>query len=116
SYLSMCAIFFLYPHLERWHPAAGNRRNITVRMWSAMALSLSCQIFTAPLVYATFGTLPLHFLLANLIALPLTELLINLAVPALLLPGGSLPCRLLCRACDCLASSLEESMRIVATM
>ncbi|MBQ0077024.1 MAG: ComEC/Rec2 family competence protein, partial [Bacteroidales bacterium] len=33
SYLSMCAIFFLYPHLERWHPAAGNRRNITVRMW-----------------------------------------------------------------------------------
>ena len=50
SYLAMAGIFLLYPVLERWYPAGG-RWNPLRRIWQAAALSLSCQVFTGPLVW-----------------------------------------------------------------
>lgn len=75
SYLAMLGIFTVFPRLDSWYP--GSRRFDPMRrIWSSAALSFSCQIFTAPLVWFRFHTFPKYFLLTNLIALPLSEGLI----------------------------------------
>ena len=85
SYLALLGIVLVFPRLEAWYPA-GRRADPVRRVWSAMALTLSCQVFTAPLVWLRFHTFPAFFLLTNLGALPLTEGFILCALPALL-PG-----------------------------
>ena len=71
SYLAMLGIALLYPRLEAWYPA-GSRWDPMRRLWRATALTLSCQAFTAPLVWVRFHSFPKYFLLTNLCALPLT--------------------------------------------
>ena len=85
SYLALLGIVTVFPRLEAWYPA-GHRADPVRRVWSAMALTLSCQVFTAPLVWLRFHTFPAFFLLTNLGALPLTEGFILCALPALV-PG-----------------------------
>ncbi len=85
SYLALLGIVTVFPRLEAWYPA-GHRADPVRRVWSAMALTFSCQVFTAPLVWLRFHTFPAFFLLTNLGALPLTEGFILCALPALL-PG-----------------------------
>ena len=41
------------------------------------ALSISCQVFTAPLAWLRFHSFPTYFLLTNLLALPLTGALMG---------------------------------------
>lgn len=79
SYLAMAGIFIIYPELEGWYPGESGLDPMR-RIWRSAALSVSCQIFTAPLVWLRFGTMPGYFLLTNLIALPVTEALMVLAV------------------------------------
>lgn len=75
SYLAMLGITVLFPRMNSWYPS-GSRFDPFRRIWSSAALTISCQIFTAPMVWVRFHTFPIYFLLTNLIALPLTELLI----------------------------------------
>lgn len=73
SYAAMCGIFFLFPALKSWFPQPSEGTvPIIGRIWNSAAMSISCQIFTAPLVWYHFGTFPQYFLIANLIAIPLT--------------------------------------------
>ena len=81
-------------------------------MWNNAALSVSCQVFTAPLVALRFGTFAPYFLLTNLLALPLTELLILSALATLLLgPSTFLPA-----LTDRLVSLLVRLLEIISTM
>ena len=86
SYLAMLGIHLLFPRLDAWYPQSG-RADPLRRIWSATALTVCCQIFTAPLVWLRFRSFPKYFLLTNLGALPLTEALILCALPAVLWPG-----------------------------
>ncbi len=83
SYLAMLGIVLIFPRLEAWYPPS-SRWDPLRRLWSAAALTLSCQVFTAPLVWIRFHSFPRHFLLTNLCALPLTEGFILCALPSLL--------------------------------
>lgn len=74
SYLAMLGIYLVFPKLDAWYPGSG--KNPLKRIWSASALTISCQVFTAPLVWWRFGSFPVYFLITNLVALPLTEALI----------------------------------------
>lgn len=79
SYLAMAGIIFVYPRLKGWFPErmAGSYPGL---LWESLAMSISCQLFTAPLIWYRFGTFPTFFMLTNLIALPLAEAFIILAV------------------------------------
>ncbi len=85
SYLAMLGIVLLFPRLEAWYPK-GLRGDPLRRIWSGVALTLSCQAFTAPLVWIRFHSFPKYFLITNLGALPLAEGFILCGLPALV-PG-----------------------------
>ena len=115
SYLAMAGIFLLYPHLEAWYPK-GHRIDPVRKVWQAAALSLSCQVFTAPLAWYRFHTFPTYFLITNLLAMPLTTLLMGTAVTTLLLRGiGCCPGFLL-QATDALCNALVWVLQVISSM
>ena len=90
SYLAMAGIFILYPPLKGLYPQDSGRSilakvDIPRRIWEMAALSISCQVFTAPLAWIYFGTFPKYFLLTNLLAMPLTTIIMALSVVVILL-------------------------------
>lgn len=85
SYLAMAGIFLFYPTLKSWYPE-GSEWNPLRRMWNAAALAISCQLTTAPLSWYRFHSFPRHFLLTNLMAIPVTTALLTSSVLTLLFP------------------------------
>ena len=77
SFMAVAAILLLYQPIERWMPEAILARSAVMRkMWGMMAVSLAAQIGTAPLVAYYFGRFSCYFLLTNLLAIPLTVLIL----------------------------------------
>ena len=109
SYLAMLGIITLFPRLEAWYPA-GARFDPLRRIWSAVALALSCQAFTAPLAWVRFHSFPKYFLLTNLAALPLVEgfLLSGLAALCGICPAGTK------KLADLLGQSLLSLLEAIA--
>ena len=116
SYMAMLGIFVLFPRLDAFYPRSGKRWSVMRWMWSSMALSVSCQVFTAPLAWIHFRSFPRHFLLTNLLALPLTLALMFCAVSLLLLSLAGLSPAWLIRLTDFLATILQDSLRIIAAL
>ena len=116
SYLAMLGIFLVYPWLEGFYPRPAKGWSPMRWIWASMAFSLSCQLFTAPLVWLRFRTFPNYFLLTNLLALPLTSLLMFAAVPLLLLGFAGLSPAWLVNITDSLAELLQGCLNIIASM
>ena len=88
SYLAMLGICILFPALDRIYPDSKgiwSCINPFRKIWSGASLSVSCQVFTAPLVWFRFHSFPRYFLLTNLIALPLTSAVMVLSVTTIAL-------------------------------
>ena len=115
SYLAMAGIFLLYPILEKWYPE-GSRYNPLRWMWNSAALTLSCQAFTAPLAWLRFHTFPKHFLLTNLLALPLTSALMGTAVATVALSAVKLCPGWLITATDGLSRLLLWVLEVISSM
>lgn len=113
SYLAMLGIFTVYPFIKDWYPA---RKGIMRHIWNSTALSVSCQLFTAPLVLLRFGTFPKYFILTNLIAMPLTTLFVTTVLCCLILTPPGLCPAVLVRFADILAEALTSSLRIISGM
>ena len=79
-------------------------------------MSISCQITTGPLAWFYFGTFPVHFLLTNLIAIPLTGLIIPTALAVLLLSALGICPEMLLRACEMLVTALSQALEIISVM
>ena len=115
SYLAMAGIFLLYPRLDAWYPRS-HRFDPVRRIWQTAALSISCQVFTGPLAWIRFHTFPKYFLLTNLLAMPLTTLLMGTAVMTLaLLALGCCPA-LLVQATDALCRTLIFILSTISTL
>lgn len=91
SYMAMLGIFLLFPTLESFYPPVRGF-GLMRRIWKASALTISCQIFTAPLAWWYFRSFPVYFLVSNLVALPLSEFFIFCAIACTLAQAfGSCP-------------------------
>ena len=115
SYLAMAGIFLLYPGLENWYPDSG-RPDPLRSLWKTAALSISCQVFTAPLVWLRFRSFPVHFLITNLLAIPVTTGLMGTSVLCLALGGAGCCPQLLVRATDALCTLLLKILEIISSM
>jgi len=120
SYLAMLGIFILFPIMQAWYPASGNdqidRLDPVRKIWNSAAMTLSCQLFTAPLVWKKFGSIPSHFLLTNLLALPLTELLILSGVAALVTDAAGICPGIIIKSVDTLAHALIFILQVISSM
>ena len=92
SYLAMLGVGLVFPRLEAWYPPGKAKFDPVRKLWSTMALSISCQLTTAPLVLLRFGTFPQYFLITNLLSLPLVEVFIWCGVAALALSASGIGC------------------------
>lgn len=87
SYAAMAGIAWIYPRLKSFWPVPEKDDrigwNIMRRIWNSAAMSISCQLPTAPLAWYRFHSFPKHFILTNLLALPLASLIIPASLAAL---------------------------------
>ena len=115
SYLAMMGIILINPYIDRIYPQTPGP-SLMRRIWSSISLTLSCQLTTAPLVWLKFGTFPKYFLLTNLLALPLTELLMICAVATVSLSALGICPSACVHITEKLAAALELCLEIISTM
>ena len=117
SYLAMAGILLVYPRLKAWWPDDGRGRFHPLRgIWNAAALAISCQLFTGPLAWWRFGSFPRHFLLTNLLAIPLTSALLVLSLLTITLSAIG-PCPGLLTVLTALTDALAQLLlRILSTI
>jgi len=82
SYLAVIGIVTLYPLI---YPTFEFGNKLIDMIWKMTAVSIAAQIATFPLCLFYFHQFPNYFLLANLIAIPLSTLIIYLGISLLLL-------------------------------
>ena len=113
SYAAMLGIAYIFPYLkDMWKNTWKGLKWI----WNSAALSLSCQITTGPLAYLYFGTFPQHFLLTNLLALPLATLIIPAGLLTTVLSMAGLCPDFISKGTECLTQVLLETLRIISLM
>ena len=115
SYLAMCGIFILYPRMEAWYPEGGRLSPLRT-IWKSAALSISCQLFTAPLVWYYFRSFPQYFLLTNLLAMPLTTLIMTTALACMVLSAAGICPAFLYTTTDALCNLLQGVLEIISSM
>lgn len=117
SYLAVGGIALIYPWLSVLYPDDGSARFNPVRkIWQLACLSISCQLFTAPVAWIRFRSFPKYFLLANLLAIPPATILTASAIAIVVLaPTGWCPSFLISVA-DFFASLLTKILEIISTM
>ena len=116
SYAAMAGIAFVHPRLKSFWPEDGNGRSIPEKIWDLVSMSISCQLTTAPLAWYYFHTFPAHFILTNLLAIPLTSVLIPLSLICILLHGIGICPEFMIHATEMLAGGLTASLGIIAGM
>ena len=104
SYLAMAGLYLLYPVMRGWYRETA----------PASAMSISCQIFTAPAAWYYFGTFPPYFLITNLIAVPLSTAAINLSIPLLILQPLGLCPGILVEADNAVIQAMCRSLEIIS--
>ena len=115
SYAAIAGIAWIYPWIEGLWPSDGSK-SIMKRVWESAAISISCQITTGPLAWYYFHTFPQYFLLTNLIALPLTSLIIPCALLTTALNGWGVCPQFMIEFTELLVKGLIHSLSIIASM
>ena len=119
SYLAMAGIVFIYPGLEKLYPRAEGlpgQLDPMRKIWSGAVLSISCQIFTAPLVWSRFHSFPKYFLITNLTALPLTSAVMVLSAATIALSGLGICPDFLVTLNDQSVQALIECLKIISSL
>ena len=88
SYMAVLSILLFVPLLESIFTAEYLMSHRVVRwIWGMVAVSLSAQIGTAPLIAYYFGRFSCYFLLTNFIVIPAAMLILYLSLVVLVVPS-----------------------------
>lgn len=117
SYAAMAGITFIYPEMKSFWPDSGNRRHgILHQIWNTASMSISCQLTTAPLAWLYFRSLPEYFILTNMIALPLTGIIIPSAIITVILFRIGVCPEIMTRATESLVKMLTAALETISAM
>ena len=115
SYATIAGIAWIHPRISSLWPEDGERRNsVMKRIWESASVSISCQLTTGPLAWLYFGTFPKYFLLTNLISLPLTALIIPIALLTTMLSAIGICPEILIQTTELLVNTLSSSLSIIS--
>lgn len=120
SYAAIAGIAYIFPWLQGFWPGDRHEDTALTRcarwIWNSAAMSISCQVTTGPLAYLYFGTFPTQFILTNMIALPLTGLIIPTALVTLAACSMGLNIGILIDGTEWLVTLLCGSLDLLSTM
>lgn len=112
SYAAVFSIITINPLFAKMFKP---KNRILKYIWSTITISTSCQIGTSVLTIYYFQFIPVYFILSNLIAIPLSSLII-LSTLALVVTGGTGSESVLLPVVKFLIEMLNKSMEIIATL
>lgn len=115
SYSAILGIFLIFPILRSFYPSSG-KKNPFRWIWESASLSISCQVFTAPLAWHYFQSFPKYFLLTNLIALPLTSAIMVLSIATIALAALGICPILLVQANDKAIQAIIYCLTVISEM
>ena len=115
SYLAMAGIVLVFPVMDKWYPGGG-RPSLMRKTWKMSAMAISCQVFTAPLTLYLFGSFPRHFLLTNLLAIPLTTCFIAAALAVLGLSALGICPGFLYGVADGLGEAIRFCLEVISSL
>lgn len=115
SYAAMAGIAYIHPIMKDFWPT-DSRKGIMGKIWDTASLSISCQVTTGPLAWFHFHTFPKHFILTNMIAMPLTAIIIPSSLLTLMLHGLGLCPGIIIKATESLVHALTAALKIIASM
>lgn len=81
SFVAVASILLIYPRL---YCSIDIEHSYLQKVWGLVAVSIAAQVGTAPLVLLYFSRYSVHFLLTNMIVIPLVTLIIYAAIVMLL--------------------------------
>jgi competence protein ComEC len=120
SYAAMFGIAYIYPHLKKIWPGKMDGEGIVSSglrwIWNSAAMSIACQITTGPIAWIYFRAFPTYFLITNMIAIPITGLIIPSCLLAMILECLGICPDLLISAIDTSISVLVQSLEIIASL
>jgi len=114
SYLAMTGIYFIYPRMKRLWPES--RFSLLKVLWNSASLSISCQILTGPLAWYHFRTFPQFFIITNLLAMPLTTILMFTAIPSVVLSAIGICPSILLKVCSLSCTFLIKSLELISLL
>ncbi len=115
SYSAILGIFLIFPVLRDFYPSS-EKKSPFRWMWECASLSMSCQVFTAPLVWYYFHSFPKYFLLTNLIALPLTSAIMAFSIATIALSALGICPILLVLANDKAIQAIIYCLTVISEM
>ncbi len=116
SFLSVGAIMLLHGRLSGiMNHTWIEKCRISRWVWHSVVMSLSAQLATAPLVAYYFDYLPVYFLMANIIAIPLTTLILYFSIAVLGASFIPILSSFLASALTVLVTALNVSMAFIAS-
>lgn len=118
SYLATAGLCFLFPLMERIYPGNGRKGILDPlkRLWNLTCVSISCQAFTCGAVWIYFHSLPQHFLMSNLLAMPIASLAMMLSAAAIPLQAAGICPQLLTEGISMLCRGLVFVLETVEGM
>lgn len=113
SYLAVLGIITIAPRLQAiWK----SEDYLASKIWQLASVSVASQIFTAPVAWLHFQTFPLYFLITNILAIPITGILMPSAVIAALLHSAGICPQFLLQAIDFLSSLLTGILTTISSL
>lgn len=116
SYAAMAGIAYFHTWLKGFWPDDGSGPDPFRKIWVMASMSISCQITTGPLAWHYFRSFPPHFLLTNLLAVPLTGAIIPASLLTVLLHGLNICPDILIRFTESLVSAMTGLLSVIAGM
>lgn len=120
SYAAMAGIACIFPYLKGFWPSDDKEEArqwpLLKKIWSSASLSISCQLTTGPLAWIYFRSFPRHFLLTNLLALPITGILIPSVILTIALTWLGICPDIMTRAVEMLVTALTTALEIISDM
>lgn len=117
SYAAIFGIAYIYPFLKGLWPESNN---LTYRglkwIWNSASMSVACQLVTGPVAWIYFGTFPQYFILTNMVAIPLTGLIIPSSLAVLTLGSIGICPEVMIKATGSMIQWLHESLEIIASL
>ncbi|MEA5007008.1 MAG: ComEC/Rec2 family competence protein [Rikenellaceae bacterium] len=77
SFSAILSIIFIYPYLNNLLLSG---KKLFKYIWNILAMSIACQIGTSLITISNFNTIPVYFLLTNVIAIPLSGIILYIAL------------------------------------